>query len=151
VDFRIIDYRPPRIAGFFVLIAALLHRITPLSQLYIWSSPLQGAVIAITGFTVMMQAWWRFRKYETAICPTAKTERLVTSGIYRYTRNPMYLGLAGMLLAIAISIGTFPFYCAFAAFFMVMNSVFCPYEENRLSEAFGHAYLSYRNRVRRWL
>lgn len=84
-------------------------------------------------------------------CPTATNDRLVTTGIYRYTRNPMYLGIIGLLLAIAIHVGTLPFYLAAAVYFIVINHVFCPYEEAKLAATFGDHYNAYRNRVRRWL
>jgi protein-S-isoprenylcysteine O-methyltransferase Ste14 len=56
-----------------------------------------------------------------------------------------------MLLALAIVIGTFPFYLAAGAYFMVINCVFCPYEERKLAEAFAAEYLVYKNKVRRWI
>ena len=147
---QLIDYRPPRIAQLLVLVATLLHWATPLSQLYVYSNQVLGIIFGIGGFGVMMWGWWLFKRYDTAICPTAKTEQLVTSGVYRFSRNPMYLGVVGMLLALAIFVGTFPFYLATAVYFLVMNNVFCPYEENKLSEAFGDTYISYKNKVRRW-
>ena len=148
---QIIDYRPPRIAQFFVLTAALLHWATPLSQLHVYTNQVLGIILGVGGFGVMMWGWWLFKRYHIAICPTAKTDRLVTSGVYRVTRNPMYLGVVCMLLAVAIFVGTFPFYLATAVYFLVINNVFCPYEENKLSEAFGDTYISYKNKVRRWL
>jgi protein-S-isoprenylcysteine O-methyltransferase Ste14 len=148
---RIIDYRPPKIAQLFVLSAALLHWATPLSHLHIYSNRVAGIVLGLAGFVIMMWGWWLFRKFDTAICPTAKADSLVTSGIYRLTRNPMYLGLVSMLLALAFAVGTFPFYLAAAAYFMVINQVFCPYEERKLAKAFAAEYLAYKIKVRRWI
>ena len=98
----------------------------------------------------MMWGWWLFKKYDAAVCPTAKTDRLITSGVYQFTRNPMYLGVVAMLLAISICVGTFPFYLATAAYFVVINNFFCPYEESKLADAFDNTYLSYKIKVRRW-
>lgn len=148
---RILDYRPPRIAQLFVLTATVLHWATPLNQLHMYSNQVLGIVTGVVGFGVMMSGWWLFKKFDTAICPTAKTDRLVTSGIYQITRNPMYLGMVSILLALAIFIGTFPFYLAAALYFLIINNVFCPYEENKLVESFGDTYLFYKNNVRRWL
>jgi len=91
-----------------------------------------------------------FKKAGAAILPTAKTDRPVTTGIYRFSRNPMYLGMFTLLLAMAVFAGTLPFYLAAAAYFVVINNVFCPYEEMKLSETFGASCLSYKNEVRRW-
>jgi len=151
MNIRIIEYRPPQIAQLFVLAAALLHWATPMKELHLYSRPVAGGILGTVGFAVMMWAWWLFRKSDTAICPTAKTEHLITTGVYRHTRNPMYLGVISMLLALAICVGTLPFYIAAAVYFVVINHVFCPYEENKLAGAFGESYLSYKRRVRRWL
>jgi protein-S-isoprenylcysteine O-methyltransferase Ste14 len=151
MSIQVINYRPPKIAQLLVLAAVVLHWATPLGRLDIFSNQVFGISLGIGGFGVMMWGWWLFKKYDTAICPTAKTDRLVTSGAYRFTRNPMYSGMILMLLALAIFVGTFPFYLAAVACFIVINTVFCPYEESKLTETFGDTYLYYKNKVRRWL
>lgn len=147
----ITDLRPPRIAQMLVLVAALLHWATPMGALHIYSNAILAAATGVAGFGAMMSAWWLFRKFDTAVCPTAPTTHLVTSGIFRFTRNPMYLGMTGMLLAVALYIGALPFYLVTAVFLAVMDRVFCPYEESKLAETLGDAYLSYKAGVRRWV
>ncbi len=151
VKIRIIDYRPPKIAQAFLLIAALLHWATPLAGFHIYSNHALAIVLGGAGFTVMMWGWGLFKKHRVSLCPTADTERLIDDGIYRYTRNPMYLGIVTMLLAVAIFVGSLVFYLAFAGYFVVIDAVFCRYEENKLLESFGDRYRRYRKRVRRWL
>lgn len=151
MSIRIIDFRPPRIALFLVVIAALLHWATPLNYINVYSSHMFGAILGLVGFTMMIWGWWLFKKHGVAICPTSATARLVTHAIYRFTRNPMYLGLILMLVGLAIYVGTSPFYLAAVAFFVVINWVFCPYEEAKLVNVFGQEYLNYKSRVRRWL
>ena len=63
----------------------------------------------------------------------------------------MYLGMIGMLSALALAVGSVPFYVVTAGYFMLINGTFCPYEEKKLTETFGADYLSYRQQVRRWL
>ena len=99
----------------------------------------------------MIQAWWQFRQTDVAICPTEKTTELITDGIYRFTRNPMYLGMVMMLTGVAMFVGTLPFYVAAVALFAILNFVFCPYEEEKLSRTFGSRFEQYRGRARRWL
>ena len=151
MNVRVIDYRPPKIAQLFLLVAMILNWLTPMSELIIYSNQLLGLIMGISGFGVMMSGWWLFRKFDTAVCPTARTDHLVTSGVYRYTRNPMYLGVITMLLAVAIYVGTLPFYLATIAYFVVINNNFCPYEEDKLTRAFGDTYISYKKRVRCWI
>jgi protein-S-isoprenylcysteine O-methyltransferase Ste14 len=134
-----------------VLVAAIAHWITPLGGLSIYSSPGVGAISIIAGFAIMIWAWWQFRKKRVAICPTSKTDRLITDGIYRLTRNPMYLGITLMLLGIAIWSGSLPFYAAAIGFNTIIHHAFCPYEEAKLKAAFGDEYERYASRVRRWI
>jgi len=148
---RLTDFRPPRIAQLLLAIAVLLHWLTPLQQTIIYSNPAAGALIGIAGFAAMMQGWWQFKQVDTPICPTASEERLVTRGIYRFTRNPMYLGMVAMLLGMALVVGTLPFYLVAVVYFAVIDRVFCRYEERKLVLRFGDDYLAYRKRVRRWI
>lgn len=148
---RLVDYRPPKIGQLFVLIAVLIHYLTPLGRVQVYASTPWGVALGAAGFAIMTGGWWMFRKSGAAILPTAKTEHLVISGIYRHTRNPMYLGMEMVLLAIAVVVGTLPFYLSAAAYFIVLNYVFCPYEERKLTASFGRVYLDYKNKVRRWL
>lgn len=148
---RIIDYRPPRIAQFLIIAASILHWLTPLNHVYVYANSVVGIVLGIAGFCIMIWGWWLFKRFNTAICPTAMSSFLVTTGIYRLTRNPMYLGMITMLLALAIEVGTLPFYAAAASYFVIINAVFCPYEEQKLMNIFGEDYSIYKKRVGRWI
>ena len=99
----------------------------------------------------MIIAWWQFKERSVAICPTATTDRLVTDGIYRFTRNPMYLGIALMLGGTAAWFGTLPFYAAALGFLVIMDRWFRRYEEDKLFAAFGREYAEYKSKVRPWI
>lgn len=131
--------------------AASLHAATPLGSLTVRPEKTIAVIIVLAGFTIMVVAWWQFRQHSVAICPTAHTERLVTTGIYRLSRNPMYLGMIMMLGGVASWFGSLPFVAATAAYFLVIQRVFCPYEERKLMAEFGDDYRRYQARVRRWL
>lgn len=151
LSIRIIDLRPPRIAASLVLVAGLVHYLVPAQEIVLPSSSIAAGMAAVTGFATMLRAWWLFRLRGTAICPTATTTALITDDVFALSRNPMYLGMLIMLLALAINFGTLPFYVAAIAFFVILNFAFCPFEEQKLALGFGSTYTSYRNRVRRWL
>lgn len=151
MNVRLIDFRPPRIAQLLVAIAVLLHWLTPLQQVVIYSNPAAGALLGFAGFVTMLRGWWLFRQVDTPICPTARAEQLITGDIYRFTRNPMYLGMVAILAGVALAVGTLPFYSAALVYFAVIDLVFCRYEERKLAISFGDAYLAYRDRVRRWV
>lgn len=142
------QHRPPRIAMTLVAMAALLQFLMPLSTLP--SVPLTAAFVGGLGFAIMLRAWWLFRIDDAAICPTARTTTLITRDVYALTRNPMYLGMVMMLGAIALLAGALPFYVAAILYFLLLNIVFCPYEEQKLRAIFGE-YDNYASRVPRWI
>jgi protein-S-isoprenylcysteine O-methyltransferase Ste14 len=148
---KIIEMRPPRIAIVLVAIAFALHWLLPIWERLGFSYPLLGATIAVLGIAAIIWSWWLFKKRKVAICPRAKTEKLIVDGLYRFSRNPMYVGFVVVLSGIALTMGTLPFLFATFIYFIILNSVFIPFEEHKLENAFGSEYLAYKKRVRRWL
>ena len=148
---RLLSLRPPRLAQLLVLCAFLVHWATPLRHWPLVESAAWGVTLGLAGFAVMLRAWWLFRNAGTAICPTAASSRLLTDDVYRFSRNPMYLGMAAMLSGLAVGMGTAPFFAAVVLFTVVMDRVFIPFEEQKMLHEFGDAYTAYRADVRRWL
>jgi protein-S-isoprenylcysteine O-methyltransferase Ste14 len=134
-----------------MLAATITHLLTPGQTITIFVSEILSVLLMLSGFAIMITAWWHFKTQSIAICPTEPTASLITSGIYRLTRNPMYLGLAIMLVGIALWMGTLPYYAAAAGFFLIIHSNFCPYEEAKLQRTFGNEYDQYKSRVRQWI
>lgn len=135
----------------FLGIAFALHWLLPVWETFTFSYPILGTAIGICGFAIMMWGWWLFQKHNVAICPTADTGKLIFGGPYRFSRNPMYLGIVMIFLGVTLFMGTAPFFLVVAIYFVILNSVFIPFEEQKLGSAFGPAYLEYKKRVRRWL
>jgi protein-S-isoprenylcysteine O-methyltransferase Ste14 len=114
---------------------------------------LMAPVLAAAGVAVALAGVLEFRRAQTTVSPLKPdtSTRLVTSGIYRHTRNPMYLGMAVVLLAWAAWLGSawaLPGIGVFAAYITRFQIV--P-EERALSRLFGVEYEEYRERVRRWI
>jgi protein-S-isoprenylcysteine O-methyltransferase Ste14 len=76
---------------------------------------------------------------------------LVTAGPYRYSRNPIYLGVVLLLLGFAIMFMSLTVFFSTVIVFLVFWRFFVRWEEKKLEEAFGEQYLTYKNQVRRWL
>jgi protein-S-isoprenylcysteine O-methyltransferase Ste14 len=148
---RLTDIRPPRVAQGLLLCATLAHFATPMGRWILYSEPVAGAAVGVLGVAVTLAGWRLFKQSDTALCPSAPAERLLTSGIYRYSRNPMYLGMTLIVLAIALAVGSAPFYVAAAAMWLILHGAFIPFEERKLEAAFGDDYLDYKARVRRWV
>lgn len=107
---------------------------------------LAGVGIAIAGIIAFRQA----RTTVNPLKPEAASS-LVTSGVYRHTRNPMYVGLALALLAWAVFVASALALLGPVAFVLYMNRFQIGPEERVLSGMFGATYASYRASVRRWL
>ena len=75
----------------------------------------------------------------------------MTTGPYRRSRNPMYVGLLTFLLGVGILRGTWPFLAVAPALFVALWTAFVPYEEARMERLFGADYLAWKARTRRWL
>jgi protein-S-isoprenylcysteine O-methyltransferase Ste14 len=109
--------------------------------------------VAAVGVSLDAVALFHFMRSRTTINPLkpGSASALVTRGIYRLTRNPMYLGLATLLLAWAIYLGNLAALAGVPVFILYMNSFQIAPEERALEARFGAEYAAYRARVRRWL
>ena len=105
-----------------------------------------GALLDITGLAHFMRA----KTTVNPLDPDAASV-LITGGVYRFTRNPMYLGLATLLLAWAIWLGNLVAPAGVALFVWFMNRFQIAPEERALEARFGAEYSRYRSRVRRWI
>ena len=83
--------------------------------------------------------------------PTFRRPGSCSPGPYRFTRNPMYLGMAGILLGVAIYVGSLTPFIVIPAFMALIQERFILPEEQKLEEAFGADYLAFKARIHRWL
>lgn len=110
-------------------------------------------VLACIGILIAVLGILSFRRAATTINPLApeKATSLVIAGIYRFTRNPMYLGLLFILIAWSVFLSNL--YSAFVliAFVMYITQFQIKPEENALTVLFGKEYMAYKKSVRRWI
>lgn len=141
---------PPLLFGMPLMAGLLLDWWRPLPFLPAGTAHLIGGVLA-AGFLVGAPAVIAFRRAGTSPNPWRATSALVTSGPYRFTRNPMYLGMLLLYLSVTCWADTlWPFF--FLPFVLgVMQVGVIRREEAYLEGLFGDEYRAYRSRVRRWL
>lgn len=113
---------------------------------------LAAGVLGLAAGAVGIGAVVEFAAERTTVHPhtPGRATALVTSGPLRYSRNPMYLALAGGLTATAMALRAPAALLPVAGFVAVMDRVQIPIEEEALQARFGEAYAAYRGRVRRW-
>jgi len=110
-------------------------------------------LICVAGGTFITLGVLAFRRFRTTVDPTrpGRTTSFVSSGVYRVSRNPMYLGALMLLVAWAVFLAA-PWALSGPAFFyLYMNRFQIEPEERILASLFGEEYSSYMARVRRWL
>jgi len=111
-----------------------------------------GVVLVIAGVALPVWAAVLFRRAGATFIPhAAEHQRLVVDGPYRFTRNPMYLGLTLVALGVALWSGAWPMLLAPIAVVVAFNFVHIPYEEAAMRRAFGADFDDYARRVRRWI
>lgn len=144
---------PPPLWALLLLTALYFLSDAPILQtMPEWRHKPLGAVIIMLGLIPPVLSIGQFFAAGTQVHPTSKSNnKLVTSGFYAFTRNPMYLGLIVASLGAAVWFGRPLMYLAPLLVFMVTNSVFIPFEEAKMRRQFGDAFDAYTKRVRRWL
>jgi protein-S-isoprenylcysteine O-methyltransferase Ste14 len=112
-----------------------------------------AVVLASVGLVVGLAGIVSFWRAKTTINPTkpTATSSLVTSGAFRFTRNPMYLSLLLYLLAWAVYLSNLLALVFLPLFVLYINQFQIKPEERALSTLFGSEYAAYKERVRRWL
>ena len=93
----------------------------------------------------------RARQKNTTVKPYLNPTELITTGPFQLRRHPMYLGMASVLLGVAINHGTVSTFITPIIFIVLMEVLFIPTEEKNLINLFGEEYLAYKQKNRRWI
>lgn len=110
-----------------------------------------ASALAMAGLGLIGTALGMFGRSKTRPEPWQPAAALVTSGVYRFTRNPMYLGMAALSLAVALFFGSLPAMLFTLLAAIIIDQTVITREEAYLERRFGTEYHRYRNQVRRWL
>jgi len=111
-----------------------------------------GLAVAAAGAAVLVTCVWEFaRSGRGTLSPADPPRELVVRGLYRYVRNPMYLGVTLALLGEALLARSTSLVAYWATFFAVVNAFVIGYEEPDLRKRFGESYERYTARVGRWI
>jgi len=103
------------------------------------------------GFLLAFNSIARFVRAKTGVVPFSESTILITEGFYKYTRNPMYVGMNSFLLGLLIILNNPINFIFLVIFFFIVRNLFVIKEEVQMKETFGEEYLLYKDKVRRWL
>jgi len=144
---------PPIYALSIAFIMWLFSRYFPVATLINEPWNMVGIALVVIAALIDFTSLYLFFKKRTTPNPMKPefTTGLVTKGMYRFSRNPMYLGLLIMLLGFAIYLGKLTPFLIIPVFYFVITEMQIKPEEDWLEQKFGEEYLDYKNKVRRWL
>ena len=143
---------PPPILALVMIVLIYLSSFFIESTTFNYQGSL-SVLVLILGLACAIPSFKLFARYETTISPLKPSDAtaLVTEGMYRYSRNPMYLGLLLITIASTIWFGTWLGIIINIVFIFLINFLQIIPEEEALLEIFGEEYEEYKKTVRRWI
>ncbi len=142
---------PPAYFLMAIVVMVALHFLAPVGRWIDWPWTLIGVAPIVAGLAIAMQGSRQFRQADTTIYPFETSSLLVTDGVFRWSRNPMYLGMMSVLTGIVIGLGSLTPIVVLPLFFGIIRQRFILREERSLAQQFGPTYHEYAQRVRRWI
>ena len=145
------NVHPPVVAMIFIIVGLFLGRLVP--ALAGMPPPAKNIGLGMTfiGFLFGVGAFIEFRKAHTTLDPHGSVKALVQSGIYRITRNPIYLGFLFMVIGFPLAYGSLWGLVVSPLFMATLSRLVIEKEEAYLEKKFKDQYADYRSRVRRWI
>ena len=141
---------PPLLAAALLLVTLVLHFLLPEERTVGWYQVI-GLLVVAAGVGVSCFAAAIFQARETTRNPYGEPTAFVAQAPYTWTRNPMYLGVTTALFGLAIFFSSIAMLLAPAVFYVVIDRMVIPREEETLERLFGNDYAEYKIRVRRWI
>ena len=130
------------------LVADYVHRLPLYSErIVLWA----GIALALSGLALIAAGSLELRRAHTAVIPYQPTTAIVSSGPFRFSRNPLYLGFVLIYLGASMAANTFWPLPLLPLAIVVMQRGVIHREERYLARKFGEEYLAYQSRVRRWI
>ena len=142
---------PPVYFLFAMILMVLLHFFLPVAQWFRWPWNLVGAALILLGVALNIVADTQFKRHKTTVKPFQPASALVTDGVFRFSRNPMYLGMVCIMIGLGICLASLTPLVVIPIFVWRLTVTFIAPEERGLAEQFEQAYSAYTTKVRRWL
>lgn len=137
------------LAGLIIMI--VLHSFAPIGHWLHYPWRYIGIILLAAGVFLSVGSGMLFRRLGTNPQPGTRANLIVTKGPFRYTRNPMYLGLIITLVGTSILLGTISPLFVIPIVFLILHTQFVLREEKWMEEWFGQPYVDYKNKTPRWL
>jgi protein-S-isoprenylcysteine O-methyltransferase Ste14 len=146
-----INITPPVYLFLSIAIMVLVHFLLPGKKILAFPWNLLGLIPLTLGIVLNLVADRSFKNHETTVKPIEESTALITTGAFRLSRHPMYLGFVLILFGIGLLMGSLMPHVVVPVFAIFMDSIFIRFEEKKLEQTFGEAWLEYKKKVRRWV
>ena len=142
---------PPLIVLAGIITQLLIGYVAPVEPLLSALWQYIGIALMVLSFAPILLAARSFRKNETTIIPDGQPSALMEGGLFAYSRNPIYLSMAVLLIGSGLAIGHIWALIVVPIFVLLVQQIWIVKEEENLEAAFGQIYRNYKMKVRRWL
>lgn len=143
---------PPVWAVLYLLVASAIGIAFPDLEFAFLRQPWPGMIAIVAGIALTIGAMATFKRAGTQILPASPVnDKLVETGPYKWTRNPMYLALVVVTAGIALRFGMLPLFAVPVLIYLTNDRVVIPYEERKMEIQYGDIFRGYMTRVRRWI
>lgn len=143
---------PPDYLWGFIILQIIFNYVFPIKKIIFYPYTLLGILFILAG--IYPNLIWGpivFRREKTTTRPHHMPNAFVTYGLFKYTRNPTYLGMALTLFGVSILLGSLSTFILPILFIILTDTYTIPVEEKNMEKVFGKKYLKYKNKVRRWI
>lgn len=142
---------PPDYFLIFILLNIVLDYLIPIKEIIFYPYKYFGILFIILGIYLNLKVYFVYKKVKNPMKPDEIPNVLITSSVFKITRNPIYLGMFLILLGEAIFLGSLISFTLPIVFIILVDRITIPAEEKILEKRFGKKYLNYKNIVRRWI
>ena len=142
---------PPLMVLAGIITQLLIGYIAPVEPLLSATWQYIGIALMVLGFATILLAARSFRKHETTIIPDGQPSTLMEGGLFAYSRNPIYVAMAVLLVGSGLAIGHIWALIVVPLFVLLVQQIWIVKEEENLEAEFGQFYRNYKIKVRRWL
>jgi protein-S-isoprenylcysteine O-methyltransferase Ste14 len=128
-----------------------VHFTIPILTFIYFPWNLLGLILLLIGGILNLLADKLFKQFNTTVKPFEYSSKLIKRGVFKFTRNPMYLGMGLFLLGESILMGSISPFLITIIFLLIIHFGFIKAEEKMLFENFSEEYILYKRKVRRWI
>jgi len=148
-----VHFPPPVLYAAFIGCGWLLQKLLPLPALTL---PVQGMLglglgLVLAGLLIVVWASVEFKHHKTTILPHKASSAIISSGPFRFSRNPIYVSFSIIQLGAALLLANLWVLVLLLPVMLIMGKYVIEREEAFLTQEFGEPYIEYKKRVRRWL